>query len=80
MLAPGGYLCLASLTSGITLLSRLVTAAWSLVHRLRPVLVGGCRPIEMLPFLETSAWEVSHHRKLVTRGITSEVVVARKDT
>ena len=77
VLAPRGYLCLASLTSGITLLSRLVTAAWNLVHRVRPALVGGCRPIEMLPFLESSVWEVSHHRRLVAWGITSEVVVAR---
>lgn len=75
LLAPGGLLCLVGLAPGEGLAARAVTVAWRLVHRLRPAAVGGCRPLDMLPFL--ADWEIGHHRKVVAWGLTSEVVVAR---
>ena len=45
VLLRGGLVCLVSLTEGQTLLSRTVSALWTGVHRLNPLLVGGCRPV-----------------------------------
>lgn len=78
ILRPGGLLCLASLTHGCTFLSRVLMAAWNLVHALRPSLVGGCRPIELLEFLSTEQWEIRHRRRIVAYGMPSETVVAVK--
>lgn len=74
-LAPGGRLCLASLTFGEGVLSRAVCRVWSSVHALRPALVGGCRPIRLLSQL-ASGWRVSHREVICTLGVCTEVVVA----
>src|SRR5512143_3597440 len=60
MLVPGGLLCLTSLSTGCGPGSRLVARVWSAVHRWRPALVGGCRPLELLPLLAPEAWAVRH--------------------
>lgn len=78
LLAPSGCLCLAGLTAGETRPAKLITAVWRGVHRLRPAWVGGCRPLEMRPLLQATAWEVVHHLKVAPWGMTSEVLVARK--
>lgn len=78
LLAPGGLLAVTGLTRGATPVSRLVTALWRFVHRLRPRLVGGCRPIVARDFLDDARWEVVHHGSVVARGLTSEVLVAEK--
>ena len=49
MLVPGGLLCLTSLSTGDGPGSRLMARFWSAVHRWRPALVGGCRPLDLLP-------------------------------
>lgn len=79
MLRPGGLLCLTSLSSGVGPASRAVARLWSWVHTLQPVVVGGCRPIDLLPFLSKSDWEVRHLAKVVKFGIASEVVVAQRN-
>jgi hypothetical protein len=43
-----------------------------------PSVVGGCRPIDVLPLLPSADWEGKHHSKLVAFGVTSEVLVARR--
>jgi len=78
ILAPGGRLGLVSLTPGEQPLTKLVTALWKLRFALRPALVGGCRPVELRPYLAPAAWKISHRRVVVGRGISSEVVVAVK--
>ena len=57
LLAPGGLLCAASLDHGAGLMPRLRSLGWTLVHRLRPLAVGGCRPIR-LPERLGNGWEV----------------------
>ncbi len=47
VLAPGGLLCLCSLTCGRGLAGRALSAAWERLWRLRPGLVGGCRPTDV---------------------------------
>ena len=78
VLAPGGRLCLVSLTEGTTLPSRAVIAIWKTLHRLRPAIVGGCRPVKLRDFLSDHQWQIDHQSVVVAFGIPSEVLVARK--
>ncbi len=77
-LRPGGLLCLASLSTGVGSVSRTVARLWEWIQSLRPAVVGGCRPIDLLPFLPQSDWQVEHQAKVVAFAITSEVVVAQR--
>jgi len=78
LLEPGGLICLTGLTTGAGPLSRVVMTVWRALHRLRPSLVGGCRPIEVVRLLPAAEWEIEHHTKVVAWGIPSEVLVGRK--
>lgn len=78
MLVPGGLLCLSSLSTGSGPGSRLVARIWAAVHRWRPALVGGCRPLELVPRLATSAWSIRHVERLAPFGIPSEALVAER--
>jgi ubiquinone/menaquinone biosynthesis C-methylase UbiE len=78
ILTPGGRLCLISLTHGLSPLSRTLSWVWKLLFSVRPSLVGGCRPVELLEFISKKMWQVVHHHSVVTFGIPSEVVVACK--
>ncbi|MFQ5509503.1 MAG: class I SAM-dependent methyltransferase [Leptospirillia bacterium] len=76
ILAPGGLLCLAGLTHGVSPVTRLSMALWRTAYRIRPKLVGGCRPLSMVDFLNPEEWEVRYREVTVAFGIPSEVVVA----
>jgi SAM-dependent methyltransferase len=78
ILRPEGLLCLVSLTHGHTLLTRLVSSAWTMLHRWNPKLVGGCRPIELRDFLSGDCWRVRHQEVVPAWGITSEVLIASR--
>ncbi len=78
MLRSGGLLCLSSLSSGHGLISNAVISVWSFLHYLNPRLVAGCRPIEILPFLNDELWEVHYHEAVTPFGLPSEVVVAER--
>lgn len=77
VLRVGGKLCLVSLTTGATLLSRMVSSIWMSVFRLRASLVGGCRPIRLEKALDSSGWELEYRKVIVVVGVASEVLVAR---
>lgn len=76
LLRKNGRLCLAGLTEGHTLPSRVVSRLWSAVHALRPAWVGGCRPLRTRRFMEPRRWDVLHHDILSAWGVPSEVLVA----
>ena len=78
MLRPGGLLCLSGLSTGVGPVSRSVAKAWNWIQAHRPSVVGGCRPIDLLPRLSTSAWQLQHQIKTVAFGITSEALVAQR--
>lgn len=78
MLAPGGLLCLTGLSTGRGPLSRTVSRLWTRIHALRPALVGGCRPLDLLEQLPGDRWSVRHHQRVSPLGVTSEVVVAAR--
>jgi SAM-dependent methyltransferase len=75
VLMPGGRLCIASLTRGVGLPSRIVASVWMSVFRLRPALVGGCRPILVRGFVDPENWRIVHRRVLTPYGVPSEVLV-----
>jgi ubiquinone/menaquinone biosynthesis C-methylase UbiE len=76
VLNPGGKLCLVSLTRGKGLLSGLVSAVWASIFRMKAILVGGCRPIKLLPFLDTNLWRLEYDNVVIAYGVPSEVLVA----
>ena len=78
ILRPDGLLCLSGISSGIGFVSRIVAGMVSWIQSIRPSLVGGCRPVDLLPFLPQSEWQVQHHSKVVAFGISSEVLVAKR--
>ena len=78
LLEPGGLLCLVSLAPGDTPVSSWVSRLWTVVHRLRPSLVGGCRPVELAARLGPPDWHPPRSETVLVRGLTSEVVVAQK--
>jgi cyclopropane fatty-acyl-phospholipid synthase-like methyltransferase len=77
LLMPEGRLCLVSLTTGTSLFSRLVTSAWARLHRFSPILVGGCRPLELQTLLEGSCWQLEYVQTVVAFGIPSEIVIVK---
>jgi ubiquinone/menaquinone biosynthesis C-methylase UbiE len=76
LLTPGGKLCLASMTFGASAFSRAVTWTWQRLWRLNPVMVGGCRAIELLNYLRAQSWDVEYRAVVTSWGITSEIIVA----
>lgn len=78
MLRPGGLLCVTGITTGTSLFSRAVMRLVHRIQSIRPELIGGCRPVDVLPYLSESEWHIRHHSKVVAFGIASEVLVAQR--
>lgn len=78
VLTSEGRLCLAGLTRGITIPSRMVSFIWLKVFRMRALLVGGCRPIRLEPFIDTRRWRLEYRNVLTPFGVPSEVVILVK--
>ena len=76
LLRPGGLVCVASLTDGAGPASRAVAAGWRAVYRVRPVWLGGCRPVRVRPLLDGGRWRVRSQARVAPWGVPSEVVVA----
>ena len=76
VLRPGGLLCTASLTPGVTPATRLVSAAWAAAWSRAPWLTGGCRPLTVAPLL--GGWRIEHRAQVSAWGLTSEVVIASR--
>jgi ubiquinone/menaquinone biosynthesis C-methylase UbiE len=73
-----GLLAITSLSTGAGFVSRIAARAWSAVHRLRPSLVGGCRPLDLETFLEPDRWQILELVRLAPYGVPSEAVVAER--
>ena len=84
VLNTGGLLTLASLSCGEGFVSANITRLWSLIHRINPKWVGGCRPVELQKLVtdtgqsKSPLWKLIHSEKISQFGITSEVLVAKK--
>jgi ubiquinone/menaquinone biosynthesis C-methylase UbiE len=77
VLKPGGLLGLVSLTHGFTFISKIIEKIWFSAYKVRPTLVGGCRPVTLEPFLRDE-WKLRHTERMITFGIPSAVLVAEK--
>lgn len=75
VLTPHGRLCLASLTTGVSLPSRTVSSLWTAVFNLNPAIVGGCRPIDPEGFADPRRWRRLHRGVVTPFGVPSEVLV-----
>jgi ubiquinone/menaquinone biosynthesis C-methylase UbiE len=78
VLREGGLLGLVSLTHGWTFVSRAVEWSWSRLYAVRPLLVGGCRPLELRQFVQPPRWHVRYHHRVARFGVPSEILVAEK--
>lgn len=78
ILRTGGMICLTSLTHGQTFPARIITRLWNKIHAVRPNLVGGCRPVELLDFLKQRQWQLEYHNVVTILGLSSEIMVATK--
>lgn len=78
ILEPRGILAITSLSKGSGFVSRTAARAWSAVHRLRPSLVGGCRPLDLEAFLEPARWRILTLKRLAPYAVPSEAVVAER--
>jgi ubiquinone/menaquinone biosynthesis C-methylase UbiE len=76
VLRPGGRLALISITEGNGPLSHGVMGLWKIIYRLRPSLVGGCRPVHLIPFLDSNRWTISYKQVVTPFGVPSEALVA----
>jgi len=72
-----GLFCHVGLTTGSGPISRTVSGLWRLVHRVRPLLVGGCRPLTLTDLMPADSWHIVHRTVVVSAGIPSEVVIAQ---
>lgn len=78
ILRPGGLMCLISLAHGRSVVGRVVESIWTSLYRIKPSLVGGCRPIRLGEFVGGPNWRVEHLDSVSSFGITSEVLVAKR--
>jgi ubiquinone/menaquinone biosynthesis C-methylase UbiE len=78
ILCPNGKLCLVSLACGTSGFAKLVTTLWEAAWKWKSELVGGCRPSELKTLLAANQWSIDHFCKVVSFGVTSEVVVASR--
>ncbi|GAV19363.1 hypothetical protein MMIC_P0297 [Mariprofundus micogutta] len=78
LLKQDGHLCLLSLTHGQTIFSKMLTRTWGYIHRLRPSLVGGCRPINLLNYLSDKQWRIDYQHISSAFAIPSQIIIASK--
>lgn len=78
VLSEGGLLGLASLTHGFTCISRVVESIWTTIYAIRPMFVGGCRPISLSKLVTKPTWRIRYDAKFSSYGVPSEILVAEK--
>jgi ubiquinone/menaquinone biosynthesis C-methylase UbiE len=74
VLKPHGRLVMVNMTRG----ERWYQSLWELVYRIRPAWLGGCRGIELSPFLAAAGFEELSREYVSELGFASEVVRAVK--
>lgn len=75
-MVTGGLFCHAGLTKGTGPVSIATSALWTVIHRIRPLLVGGCRPLELADLIPEDQWRLIHREVIISAAIPSEVVIA----
>ncbi len=78
VLRPEGLISLVSLTQGRRGMARIMAWLWKCIYSVRPLWVGGCRPVRLTDYIDTRIWRMEHHKIITSFGLSSEVLVARK--
>ncbi len=78
VMRPGGLAGLVSLTNGKTPIAWTITTIWNGLRAVSPILVGGCRPIEILGLVTAPDWSIEYQSVVTPFGVPCEIVVARK--
>jgi ubiquinone/menaquinone biosynthesis C-methylase UbiE len=78
VLAERGLFCVTSLTHGTTWGSRIMVSVWQRLYSIAPKLLGGCRPVELPWINQSKKWKIVFRQVIVSFGLPSLVVVARK--
>lgn len=78
LLADDGRLCLSGLSHGRNPLERGFSGLWSLIRKLRPLAVDGCRPLRVADSLAPGVWCIEGRTRVARFGVPSEVVIARR--
>jgi ubiquinone/menaquinone biosynthesis C-methylase UbiE len=74
VLRPGGRIVLVNMTKG----SYFFNAIWEWLYKIWPTLLGGCRGIELAPYLEKAGFENIHREYISQLSFPSEVIYAVK--
>ena len=77
--SENGKLVLVSITNpeeSASFLAKLVMGSWKAISNAVPVLLGGCRPIQLASHLSKDSWNVEYCEKMSVLGYTSEIVIA----
>ena len=70
VLRPGGRLAMVNMTHGM----RWYNGVWSLLYRLDPALLGGCRSVALLPFVQAAGFRDTTREYVSQFTFPSEVV------
>ena len=74
VLRKGGRMVLVNMTYG----NPIFNAFWSLLYRFIPNTIGGCRSVQVKPFVEYVGFEVVKYEKISQKGFPSEIIKALK--
>jgi ubiquinone/menaquinone biosynthesis C-methylase UbiE len=74
VLRKGGGIVLVNMTKG----SRWFNACWEWLYKIRPSRVGGCRGIELKPYLEEPGFEKIYRKYVSQMLFPSEVICGAK--
>lgn len=70
VLRPGGRLAMVNMTHG----QHWYNGIWGLLYRMNPALLGGCRPISLLPLIQQSGFQKTTKEYISQFTFPSEVV------
>lgn len=76
VLKPDGRMILASLAEGVGPISKIGAGLWKAAYAINPMWCGGCRPLQLVPYLEQAGFTVESTKAIVQMGLPSEVLRA----
>ncbi len=73
-----GYLCLTNLTNAKGIRPRIVMSFWSVLFKISPKIVGGCRPLDLGDYIIPPDWQIEYSNVIISRGVPTQVLVAQR--
>lgn len=74
VLRPGGRIVLVNMTKG----SAIFNVVWGWLYKFQPVLLGGCRGVELTDYLKEAGFEKVHREHVSQFFFPSEIIGAMK--